>query len=101
MNINWNELPSDEKLLIVKSDLYAYLSRNSEYWTNEGFLKKDYTYDENGKRQTIYSVTKKAFDTLGGSFTKKVKIRLFNSSLREKIKRANKRDYNLLDLMGA
>jgi len=100
---NWENLSSDEKLLIVKSEIYAYLKSHSEHWVDKGYLQKEYSYDENGKKKILHRVTAQALNDLTGIFTKRVKIRLFNFSLKEKIDKikSNHQEYNLLNLMEA
>jgi len=100
---NWEKLPSDEKLLIVESEIYVYLKSHSEYWVDKGYLQKEYNYDANGKKKILYKVTVQAKNDLTGIFTKRVKIRLFNFSLKEKINKikSNQQEYNLLNLMEA
>jgi len=100
---NWENLSSDEKLLIVKSEIYTCLKNNSNYWVTKGYLHKEYIYDINGKKKIILKVTTKAMNDLVKIFTKRVKIRFFNSFLKEKIKQAKekKQECNLLNLMEA
>ena len=101
---SWEELCSDEKLLIVKSEIYTYLKNNNpSHWVNIGYLQKEYSHDTDGNKTTIYKVTSKALRDLVGIFTKKVKIRFLNSNLKERKKtvRKEKRECTLLNLMEA
>lgn len=99
----WDQMSSDEQLLIVKSEIYSYLKPNSEHWVDRGYLNKKFIYNERGKKQRLYRLTEKAISDLISIFTKKVKIRFEISYTNERLKkiRKNKNEYNLLDLMEA
>lgn len=100
---NWEKLSHDEKYLIVKSEIYTYLKNCPEHWINRGYLQKEHFYDVNGRKKTLYKVTPKALNDLVEIFTKRVRIRFSNTSLKEKIDKikANHQEYNLLNLMEA
>jgi len=98
---DWKKLSSEEKLLIVKSDIYAYLKNNPLYWIDQNYLQKENTFDENGKEKTLYRVTKKAMDNLYEVFKNRVEKRLNTLSLKDKVDRVklNHQECNLLHLM--
>lgn len=99
----FQSLPPEEKYLIIKNEIYSFLEKSPEHWKNKGYLIKKPCISNKGKESFKYDVSEKAYKELSGIFERRIKRRLFVSSLKEKVNTlvARNANVNLLNLMEA
>ena len=97
----WEDIPLEERKLIIKSDIYALLTTTSpSYWCKKGYLKQGIVHTPKGER-VKYDVTEKAVEAFKNTIIRRKKVKYFIISTKEKLQKIKlkNKSLDLLSLM--